>query len=330
MKILVGIDGSSAAQAALDLVARLAWPDDTHLRIVEVVETEPDLFRTWPAMAYSRADDLEKEFVHSAVVSLEAARRRLRDTGLAIDTEILRGRPAEAILADARREGADLIVVGSRGHGTLEAMLLGSVSAEIVSRSTVPVLVVRSATADRAVLAWDGLPAAQAALQLIETWPLFRHANVRVASVVDAGPWWATMPPVVPAETTLLFEEASIEARQLAESGVATAASRLRAAGLAADEAVLEGDPAPELITCARRWNADLVVTGTHGRHGLAGLVLGSVARTLVLHSPTSVLVVPTPASASRGDGDTRPTSAARPADGPDGPRQPGPPARVR
>ena len=312
MKILAGIDGSSAAQAALDLVSRMEWPEGSSLRIVEVVETTPELYHAWPPVAIAPTDDLEATLLNAAEATLVAVARRFRGSPLRVETEVVRGRPAEALLANARRVGADLIVVGSRGHGTLEAMLLGSVSAEIVSRSHVPVFVVRGDTAQRVVLAWDGSPAADAAVQLVESWPALRRAEVRVAEVVDAGPWWATVPPIVPAEVVTLFEQAADVAFRDANTAVRALAARLRADGIRADEAVLEGDAGAAIIQLARESNADLVVVGTHARHGVAGAVLGSVARALTLHSPTSVLVVPLPVAAAAASTEPRHAAAAR------------------
>lgn len=312
MQILVGIDGSSAARAAVELIRTLAWPGGTQLRIAEVVEMDPEFYGSWPTLTYAPDGDLEPRLLHAAEASLADAARELDGGPLHVETVLLRGRPADALLGEARRIGADLIVVGSRGHGTLDAMLLGSVSAEIVARSAVPVLVVRSATADQALLAWDGSAAAEAAARLVEAWPAFRNAHVRVAAVVDRGPWWVTVPPIVPAETLTLFEDAWEAAERKAASDVRRLAARLRDAGIDADETVLAGDPGPALIQAARDSRVDLVVMGTHGRHGLARVVLGSVARTLVLHAPASVLVVPNPTAVASPEDDRKPVEASR------------------
>jgi nucleotide-binding universal stress UspA family protein len=63
--------------------------------------------------------------------------------GLTAKTMLVKGRPAEAILDAARTEGADLIVVGSRGLGGVKGLFLGSVSNAVVQNSKVPVMVVK-------------------------------------------------------------------------------------------------------------------------------------------------------------------------------------------
>lgn len=61
-------------------------------------------------------------------------------------------------------------------------------------------------------------------------------------------------------------------------------------------EFVAVGKPAAEIVKTAREWPADLIVTGSHGRHGLGRVLLGSVAEGAIRHAPCSVLVVRTPA----------------------------------
>ena len=76
---------------------------------------------------------------------------------------------------------ADLIVIGSRGHRTIESMLLRSVSAEVVDHGLAPVLVARGDQTTRAVLAWDGSSCARRAAEVLGT----AGSDVRVVSVTD-------------------------------------------------------------------------------------------------------------------------------------------------
>src|SRR3990172_6753722 len=68
----------------------------------------------------------------------------LQEGGRSVQSAVIRGRAATAIVEEARRFGADLVIVGSRGHGALEEMLLGSVSAEGVDHAPCPVLEIRT------------------------------------------------------------------------------------------------------------------------------------------------------------------------------------------
>ena len=84
----------------------------------------------------------------------------------------------------------------------------------------------------------------------------------------------------------------SAEQRRKHESFLASAAGRPRESGLSTETRVLEGDPRDELVNTASDERCDLVVVGSHGRTGLARLLLGSVASHVVTHAPCSVLVV--------------------------------------
>ena len=127
IRLLVAIDGSEPAGVAVDLVADFAWPDGTEILVAEVVESGAGLFgEPWSALAMVQADSIEAEIRADADRTVDEARGRLVRPGLNVEAVVLRGRPATAIVDRARGMGADLIIVGSRGHGTIESMLLGS------------------------------------------------------------------------------------------------------------------------------------------------------------------------------------------------------------
>jgi nucleotide-binding universal stress UspA family protein len=69
-------------------------------------------------------------------------------------------------------------------------------------------------------------------------------------------------------------------------------AERLAERGIPATSTALAGDAADQIIAAARRRGVDLIVTGTRGLHGVERVILGSVARNVLLHAPCSVLVV--------------------------------------
>jgi len=134
----------------------------------------------------------------------------------------------------------------------------------------------------------DGSPHSKAAIDYVKgmTWPKGTQVVVLSVSipivaytVVDAAglTWMQT------AE-----EEMSTQAREL----TARVGKELRDAGFATEAQVVKGDPREALVDAARTLRADLVVVGSHGRTGLAKLVLGSVANHVVTHAPCSVLVV--------------------------------------
>ena len=298
MRVLMATDGSPSAGIAADLVAGIAWPEGSTVRVVEAIETGAGLFGgPWPAVAFVQADALEAELRQTAQGVVDQARARLARPGLEVVAEVIRGRPASAIIDAAKAFHADVIVVGSRGHGTIESMLLGSVSAEVVDRATAPVLVARARSVDHVVLAWDGSTCAEAAADLLRTWPIFASSSVRVVSVADVEiPWWTGFPVDGSPGLVPVHVDAADAARRQHDALARDMTAQLRRAGLTAEAERRDGDAATALLAAAGASDADLIVMGTHGRTGLARLVLGSVARNVLQHANCSVLITREPA----------------------------------
>lgn len=294
LRALVAIDGSEPAGLAVDLVAGVAWPKGSEILVVEAVETGAALFGgPWPALAMVQTEQIEADIRAVAHRNVDAARERLIQPGVSVETEVLTGRPATKIVERARSMPADLIVVGSRGHGTIESMLLGSVSAEVVDHAPSPVLVARGRRIERIVLGWDGSTCAARAADLLRTWPIFTGSHVRVVSVADVEiPWWSGFPETGSPELVPVYVDAANASRRRHQELAVEMVTLLQGTGLAAEADRREGDAATEILAAAAASNADVIVMGTHGRTGLKRLVLGSVARNVLQHATCSVLVV--------------------------------------
>ncbi len=284
MRVLVAYDGSRPAQVALDLSRSLAWPAGTTLRVVQAIQ--PMALSSAPAAtALTRLDDA----VRGALADTAATLAR---DGISIEHELLHGDSVDTLVKDAERWRAHLVISGSRGHGTLATTLLGSVAIALTEHAPCPVLVARRPSCRRIVFAEDGSPSAAGARELLASWPVFRNAEVRVVSVAHVQQHLGSgVAPTMREEARRVGEEIERETRAEHERFASAAADELRASGLRADTAVPSGDPASELLAAAQAADADLIVMGTRGRGTMARLLLGSVARKVLLHSPTSVLV---------------------------------------
>jgi nucleotide-binding universal stress UspA family protein len=294
MRVLVAIDGSEPAGLAVDLVADVTWPTGTEIIVAQAVETGAGIFGgPWPAMAMVQTDRIEAEIRDEARRAVREARERLARPGLGVEAVVLRGRPATAIVDRARDMQADMVVVGSRGHGAIESMLLGSVSAEVVDHAPAPVLVARGRRIERIVLGWDGSSCATRAADLLRSWPIFGGSRVRVVSVTDVEILWSTGFPEVASPAMMpVYVEAVDASRKQHDELARDMAAQLERAGLAAEAERRDGDAATEILAAANTSKADPIVMGTHGRTGLTRLVLGSVARNVLQHAACSVLVV--------------------------------------
>ncbi len=182
---------------------------------------------------------------------------------------VLRGRPAAALVDDARRMAAELIVA-SRGHGTIETMLLGSVPAEVIDHAMTPVLVARCRRIDRVLLAWDGSTGAARAAELLCRWPIFARSSVRVVSVADIKiPWWPDFPGAGSPELMEIYLAAADASRSQHDLLASEMTVKLQAAGPTAEADRREGDAATEILAAAQAFKADLILLGTRGRTGV-------------------------------------------------------------
>jgi nucleotide-binding universal stress UspA family protein len=224
--------------------------------------------------------------------------RRIAAPDLTVQTQVVRGRAATALLDQVSEFKADLIVVGSRGRGPFESAVLGSVSAEVVDHSQVPVLVTRRDHIARILLGEDGSRSAAAAADTVRRWSALHGAPIRVLSVADVDPQWNPWLRGAEIRAAQAASTASIHERQ--EALARSTAAALDKAGLVAEGVVEDGNPAHRLVEAAVNWDADLLVVGSHG-HGGLGPIVGSVARAVLYHAPCSILVVPEPPASPGG-----------------------------
>lgn len=137
-RILVAVDGSDAALKAARMGLEVAQKFGARLTLVHVV---PKLLLPPDAYGLTIAE-VEKEHRAYAERLLERTVTLLAATGVEVSTTVLYGSPAEAIAEEAAASDIGLIVVGSRGHGAVARVFLGSVSDRLVHIATKPVLVV--------------------------------------------------------------------------------------------------------------------------------------------------------------------------------------------
>lgn len=297
MRILIAYDGSHAADEAVALARSVAWPPDSTIRVVAVAEPPVVVLAApWAPGSTTIAPEIDDQMVAYLDDRVADAVRRLTGAAGHVEGVVLRGRPATAIVDEARQLGADLVVAGSRGHGAIAELVLGSVTAEVVDQAPCPVLVARRPTLSRVVFATDGSEPSAAAEKILGEWSIFAGLPVRVVSVANVvEPWHTGIAPtmyrqVVDAYTKDL-EESRAQHRKIAEE----VAGRMAATGRTAEPKLLTGDAATAIIAAADEFEADLVVIGSRGQTGLARMVLGSVARNVLHASRVSVLVVHPP-----------------------------------
>jgi nucleotide-binding universal stress UspA family protein len=137
-RILLAADGSPDAQEAAGYARHLALRDEAQLILVHAFEPIPSYLGE-PQESRAAADHLSEG--HRIV---QQAAQDLEEAGLDVVIELLEGPAAKAILNAADVRKPDLIVMGSRGHGDLTSLLLGSVSHRVLAHAQAPVLIVKA------------------------------------------------------------------------------------------------------------------------------------------------------------------------------------------
>ncbi|HJR02428.1 MAG TPA: universal stress protein [Methylomirabilota bacterium] len=293
LTVLLATDGSRQAHAALAFAGTVPWAGTATAHMVLARGGIP--LGPWPADIWvagiSGAPDraLERE--------ISRARRIVRHRWPDMTVSAMNTPPIEAIIAEARRRRAGVIVVGSRGLGFASRLMLGSVSRGVVRRARCPVLVVkgRHRRIKRLVLATDGSPNAGRALGfLLARLEPPAGARVKVVRVLEPVlPRTRVLLPA-PIRRAIMSSAASLNAKRArqARREVASAAVLLKRAGWRARGIVREGVPLAEVLREATASRADLLVVGARGTGGLARLLLGSVAEGALDRSPVPVLLV--------------------------------------
>jgi nucleotide-binding universal stress UspA family protein len=296
MRILLAVDGSVSSDRATELVAGLAMPPDSSIRVVAVQQPFSDALALSWATAGDASGNTESEEARDARHLQEAIQRSevsLKRPSVQVDGFLVQGRPGSAIVDEAGAFEADLVVMGSRGHGTIATMVLGSTASEVVDHAPCPVLIARGTTLGGVAFADDGSRAARMAEDVLTRWPLFADSDISVVTVAEVPvPVAAGFTPGLYDQVLESYTHSADEARQEVAAESSSAAHRLADAGFRATPVTLEGDAATELIRHASEHDVGTIVMGTRGRTGLVRLLLGSVARNVLLHAHCSVLIV--------------------------------------
>jgi nucleotide-binding universal stress UspA family protein len=285
-RLLVATDGSPAAGAAVATATAFPAPRDT--RVYVVVARRPRE-RSGPAIRRSLA--------RTATDAGERARRVLARRWPDAQVVVVDRPAVEAIVGEARRLRADLIVVGWRGHGAFRRFLLGSVSRGVLRQAPCAVLVVRRRPrrVRNLAIGIDGSANARRAVRFVARLAPPRGGRVIVVRVVEPASMPASsgrLPASLRAMVRSQIAALNTERLRRARRDVDTMAAALRRRGWRTGAIVRRGAPLEELLAAADASRADILVVGVRGTGGLPRLLLGSVAEGAPNRARVPVLVV--------------------------------------
>jgi nucleotide-binding universal stress UspA family protein len=288
-RILIPTDGSEPAVRAGEHARYLARLFGATVHVVSVVDVEG-------AAGPFDAGGVDQAFVDRLETSAERSIEAIEATvegSVAVQTAILDGEPADAILEYAAAEDIDVVAMGTHGRTGLRRYIAGSVTERVLRLSEVPVLTVRAieesrvGAYDEILVPTDGSEQAEAAVDHALEIAGATGARIHAVYVVHVGAI-TVGPDYTPPEE--LIDRLEADGRAAAEAVAARAETR----DVEAVTAVERGFPADDLLAYAADEGIDLVTMGTHGRRGLDRYLLGSTTEQIVRHADVPVLAVPT------------------------------------
>lgn len=272
--VIVPTDGSPLSIAALEHAIE-TFPDAaiTLVHVVDPRYTAPDADTSRPERVFTD--------------SLDAADRH----GVAVETELLTGRPAREIVTYSERSDADEIVLGSHGREATSRVLFGSVAEHVLRRAPIPVTIVRPQQRSghgRHLVPIDGSEQSERALEYALA--VFPGAQTTVLHAIDPMETHYGEGQLIHSDAE--YERIKREAERLLTDAVELAG---RYDSTVTTTIAIQGEPnrpTDAILDYVAENDVDHVIMGSHGRSGASRLLLGSVAETVARRSPAPVTVV--------------------------------------
>ena len=286
MRLLIAVDSGISAEVLVGAVGVRPWPDGTTAHVLSVVVDGDIPLEVWREFGYGK-DAVRREMESRGEQITSLAVERLKEVGIPAEVLVTRGDPRFLIPVFARKWSSDLIFVRAHVRKDFEHWMVGSVARSVVTSAPCTVQIVRNQTKDhsqtldsprRVLLATDGSETSKAAAKALAGRPWPDGSEFRIVTVEE--PW------LIRSASTILKVDSAEEI--------------LASAGLKATAARLAGNPKEVILEEAKKWNADLIVVGSHGQRGFKRLLLGSVSEAIAMNAPCSVVVVRDPARSSK------------------------------
>jgi nucleotide-binding universal stress UspA family protein len=320
-RILVPLDGSSRAERAIPVAARIARATRGSVLLLQVATFQAQyglyLYQWYPSSSPVLAQEILDTELEDAHIYLTALAHSETLAGIKVEMKAFTGVAAPTILAVAHEQQADLIVMCSHGRTGFKRWALGSVAQKIVRQSTLPVLLLREGSPTsvdlrsddahhlRALVALDGSPFAEAALKpaahLVAALAAPGKGALHLAQIVN-------LPVITSEHEYTQYDEAVREQVLHAATSYTSTVAENTSNGIAAELALkvtcsvsVKEDVADALIRMAELGeetgsyeveSCDLIAIATHGLSGLQRWMIGSITERVLDGSKLPLLIV--------------------------------------
>jgi nucleotide-binding universal stress UspA family protein len=293
--ILVPLDGSKLAEAAIPAAASLAQTLDAPVTLLHIMEEDPPqeihkdrhITRADEASAYLE-EVVQRDFPAEVKVNSHVHTAAVKDV-------------AGSIVEHAMKEfQPDLIVMCTHGRSGVRELLYGSIAQNVVAHGMTPLLLIKpaidtSATfkLDKIIVPLDSGPVHDDSLPVTQELARAYNSDIHLLTVIPtfttvAGEAAATS-SLLPATTSALLD---IEVENAAED-LQAHLDELKQAGFRITAEVARGDPATEIVSISEKLNADLIVLTTHRKAGAAAFWSRSVAPNVARRTRIPILLIP-------------------------------------
>ncbi len=303
-RILAPLDGSELSEQVLPHAQAFASGLSLPITLLTAIEPwHPSIGESLNPELHSH--ETEEHRTRHAQHYLDFVATRMRGAGVAANTAIPRGDPAEAIVQNAAQEHGTLITMSSHGRSGLARWWMGSIADRVLHTADAPLLMIRShqnpgAAQERApemlIVPVDGSGAAEQVLPHVAYLASTLGITVQLLQItISEAEYYQAMsmglrvlPPQLPS-----FQSLSSRIDHDARSYIGCIRDRLMQQGVQRVEAqIMQGSPADCIVEMATANPNSLVAMTTHGRSGMGRMILGSVAERVVRQSGGPVLLI--------------------------------------
>jgi len=281
-KLMVATDGSKYSKSAIREAISLAKICSSTLIAVSVVKTNIEFDSILPQFVEKKEQE--------AIKHLESVKAQASKEGVNCTTIVSLGEePYEEIVRHASKNKVDMILMGTHGRTEMKRLMMGSVTALVIGHAPCNVLVLplnAKVECKNLLIATDGSKYSEAAASEAVGIAKRCGSSLTVISVAASD-----------AETAAAQDDVNKVVQAAEKEGVKTAA------------VVTIGKPYEAIIETSKQKKADLIIVGSHGRTGLARLLMGSVTERVIGHAEAAVLVVRKPEQMLLGAGVSYPKS---------------------